>query len=125
MPQRNLGPNFRNANIQPGQPLGALSQTVTLLADNTPVLLNSMTQMLRLGSDNATAANRTFTLTNGYIDGQLLFLHFVTGGSTSAELADTGNVKLSAAWTPVIDGTLTLQWDDLDSVWRETARSAN
>jgi len=122
---RTLGPNFRSAEYQPGQPLGALSQTALLVADNTAVYPNAKTQFLRVGSNDTTAANRTFTLGNGYIDGQLLYLAFVTGSSTTAQLADSGNLKLSAAWEPTIDDTLTLMWDDTDSVWREIARVDN
>ncbi len=116
---------FRDGNLTPGQPLGALSQLASLGADNTAVLLLKKTQMLRISSNDTTAANRTFTLSNGYVDGQLLYLHMVSGSSTTCQLADSGNVALSAAWEPLQNDTLTLQWDQLSAIWREIGRVDN
>jgi hypothetical protein len=115
--------NFRDGYLDAGQPLGMLPQDVILVADDTSLVLNPKTSLLRLQSDNTTAANRTFTLQPGYVVGQELVIVFTSGASTTAQLLDAGNVALSAAWTPVLNGTLRLVWTG--SVWVETARSVN
>jgi hypothetical protein len=43
--------------------------------------------------------------------------------TNAGELLDSGNVKLSAAWTPNDNDTLTLVFDGAE--WIETARSSN
>ncbi len=98
------------------------SKTVTLTADNTAVTMADE-RLLLLGSDDTTATNRTFTLTASSIVGHQLLIIFTTGSSTTAELADTGIQKLSAAWTPVQYGALSLVSDGTN--WIETGRSAN
>jgi hypothetical protein len=115
--------NFHDGYMVVGQPLGALPQDVLLVSDNTVVMLQPKTALLKLQSDNTTAANRTFTLTDGYIIGQELLLIFVSAGATTAQLQDAGNVALSAAWEPTLDDTLTLRWSG--AKWLETARSDN
>jgi hypothetical protein len=100
-----------------------LPQDVLLIADNTPIILNPQTSLLRLQSDNTTATNRTFTLQPGYVVGQELVIVFTSAAATTAELQDSGTVALSAAWTPILNGTLRLVWTG--SIWVETARSVN
>lgn len=115
--------NFHDGYLDQGQPLGMLPQDLILTADDTPIILSPKTSLLRLQSDNTTAANRTFTITPGYVVGQELVIVFTSGGGTTAQLLDSGNVALSAAWTPILNGTLRLVWTG--SVWVETARSVN
>jgi hypothetical protein len=66
--------------------------------------------VIQLSSDNATASNRTFTLSaTGAIAGQI---YVIIGPATNAcEIADTSIQKLSAAWTPGDTDTLTLLFD--------------
>ena len=123
-------PNFRGGFLNQGQALGAISQTVLLTADNTVVNPAALAcQMINLESDNTTAANRTFTLTAGsgagLLDGQLLYLVFTSGSSTAAQLADSGNVILSAAWEPTLGDTLTLIYNARVAVWVELCRADN
>jgi hypothetical protein len=97
--------------------------TVSLTADNQAVTVG-MYRMIKLASDNATATNRTFTITAGQFIGQHLTL--IWDDTDAGELADnTANptVRLSATWTPTEDDTLTLVWDGDE--WFETSRSAN
>lgn len=115
--------NFHDGYMVVGEPLGALPQDVLLVADNTVIILSPKTAFLRIQSDNTTAANRTFTIPNGWLVGQELLLAFVSAGATTAQLADSGNVSLSAAWEPTEDDTLTLVWSG--SKWLEKARSTN
>lgn len=118
--------NFRDGNLVTGQPLGLTSITQTLTADNTVINPNSpLVSMINLESDNTTATNRTFTLINGQIDGQGLQLVFTSGSSTTADLQDTGNVVLSAAWQPTQYDSLSLVWSARVSKWVEVARADN
>lgn len=101
--------------------IGNGSQTpAQLTADDTAITLTA--SMVRITSDSATATDRTFTITDGDIDGQELVLMQITNAS---ELADSGNVRLSAAWQPDADDTLHLKWDETTGVWRELSRAAN
>lgn len=118
--------NFRSGDLVRGAPLGMNVRTVNLTADNqavTVVTPNELYSWLQVSSDDTTAANRTFTLAASALVGHTLLLSFVSGGATTAQLADTGAVKLSAAWEPVQYQTLTLVSDGTN--WLETSRSAN
>lgn len=99
---------------------------VTLTADNQ-VLNTTTNSYVRLQSDNATAANRTFVLTQGTFTGQWLTIEWV--GTLAGELVDdsaqngAGNHRLSATWTPTQYDTLSLLFNGTD--WIERGRSAN
>lgn len=121
-----LGDSFRSANILQGAPQGRISQTVTLTADNQVIDPSALgVSMINLESDNTTATNRTFTLINGQTEGQNLFIVFTSGSSTTADLQDTGNVKLSAAWQPTQDDSLMLVWNTRRTAWVEVTRADN
>lgn len=95
---------------------------VALTADDQAVTTTSRS-FITLTSDNATPANRTFTLGNG-TSGQRLTLMW-NDGTNAGELADTGNQKLSAAWSMSAAqySTLDLIYDGTN--WVELARSTN
>lgn len=97
------------------------STTTALTADDQAVTPGSNT-VLQLTSDNATAANRTFTLSaSGAITGQV---YVIIGPATNqCEIADTGIQVLSAAWSPTTGDTLTLLFDGTN--FNEIARSNN
>lgn len=114
--------NFRPGYLEQGSPLGNLRTNVMLSADNT-VINTSGVSYLAISSDNTTAANRTFTLTDSTLEGQVLYLVFEAGSSYTCQLADSGNVKLSAAWEPLQYDSLTLMWDKVAAAWVEIARS--
>lgn len=114
--------NFRPGYLEQGSPLGNLRTSVMLSADDT-VINTSGVSYLSLQSDNTTAANRTFTLTSSTLEGQMLYLVFESGSSYTCQLADSGNVALSAAWEPLQYDSLTLMWDHTASKWVEVARS--
>lgn len=120
--------NFRSGYVEQGQPLGMITGEVNLTADNQLVSANpdssTLYSLIRLSSDNTTAANRTFTLQAGVIAGQQLVLNFVSGASTTCQLADTGNAVLVAAWEPTQYDTLTLVWNEPNSVWQEVCRTS-
>lgn len=116
--------NFRPGYLNQGDPLGNTSLSVSLVADNTVV--NQVNYgKIEITSDNTTATNRTFTLTNGEMDGKMLYLVLVSGGATKADLQSSGNCKLSAAWQPDQYDTLHLMWSSSLSLWIEVARSTN
>lgn len=115
---------YRNANLQPGDILPLNSLAVILSADNQ--IINPTQPVLRLGSNDTTAANRTFGLAQGAYDGQLLYISFITGSSTTAQLlASAGNVLLQADWEPLQNDILLLIFDGNPNVlkWKEIARS--
>ncbi len=118
-------PNFRGGLLSQGQPLGNVSQTMTLTADNQVINPSGYWSMINLESDSTTASQRTFTILGSTLDGQALILMFTSGSSTTAELADSGNCLLSAAWTPTQGDVLTLVWNSRLAKWVETARVDN
>lgn len=103
--------------------LSTAGSTVALTADNQSVTTNT-TSFILLTSDNVTATNRTFVLSDGNNSGQRLTLMW-NDATNAGELADTGNCKLSAIWT--LSGnqyyTLNLIWDGTN--WVEIGRSNN
>lgn len=118
--------NFRSANLLSGSPLGAVDATVSLTADNQFVMTQGLS-LIRLQSNDTTATNRTFTLESGLnptMDpggNNLLTLIFESGSSNTCQLVNTGNVKLSADWTPVQYQSLVLRWDGF--YWIEVSRA--
>lgn len=117
-----MNPNFRSGYLQQGQPLGQTSRTQLLSADNQNVLLGDVSR-IDLVSDSTTATARTFTLEGATLDGYVLELCFISGSSTTCELADSGNVRLTAAWTPSQWDTLVLQWSQAAGAWLELSRA--
>lgn len=118
--------NFRSANLVTGSPLGAVDFTVNLTADNQFVMTQGLS-LIRLYSDNTTATNRTFTIQSGVnatMDpggNNLLTLIFEAGSSYTCQLVNTGNVKLTADWTPIQYQSLVLRWDG--QYWIEVSRA--
>jgi hypothetical protein len=97
------------------------STATALTADNQAVTPGSATR-IQLSSNDATATNRTFTLSaTGAITGQIYIL--IGPATNAAELADTGIQDLSATWTAGADDSLTLLFDGTNFI--ELARSAN
>lgn len=118
-----LNPNFHDGTLQQGQAFAAVTQTVLLQADNVTIDPATCT-FIYIGSNNTTASNRTFTLNASVVGaGHSLTLEFNTGASTTAQLADSGNCKLVAAWEPVQFDTLTLMYDG--TYWVEVARGTS
>lgn len=117
-----IGQNFHSANVVQGQPLGMISAQVLLTADNA-VIDPTGYSLILVGSDNTTAANRTFTLLASGLVGHTLVLTLTSAGATTCQLADSGSVKLSAAWEPLQFDTLTLVSDG--TFWLEACRSDN
>lgn len=119
------GESFRTGNLYPGMALGEAVSNVTLTADGQTVNPGRL-PFIRLNSDNATATSRTFILTNGSVDGQILHICLVGATSNRAELLSTGNVLLSGGtWTANVNDYIELQWDQLSAVWREVSRATS
>jgi len=113
--------NFRDGYMAKGTPLGATSTSVTLIADNTPLDMTGI-GLLLLGSNNTTAANRTFTLGVSKLVGHMLTITFTTGASTTAQLVNTGIQKLQADWEPTQYDSIQLISDGTN--WLEAGRGA-
>lgn len=100
--------------------------TVSLTADNQ-VVTTSNASYIALSSNNATATNRTFVLSQGSVAGHRLTLEWV--GTNAGELVDDsavsggGNHRLSATWTPTQYDIIELIWNGTD--WLELNRSTN
>jgi hypothetical protein len=100
--------------------------TVSLTADNQVVTVTNLSY-IALSSNNATATNRTFVLSQGSVAGHRLTLEWV--GTNAGELVDDsavsggGNHRLSATWTPTQYDTIELIWNGTD--WLELNRSTN
>lgn len=114
--------NFHDGYLETGGVLGKVRKEVMLIADDTNVNVVGITY-LALSSDNTTAANRTFTLTPGDKLGHELTIVFQSAGATTAQLADSGINKLSAAWEPTQYDSLRLMWDG--TYWVELSRADN
>lgn len=114
------------ADINGGLSINSSGSTVSLTADNQVVTVSDRSY-IRLSSNNGTAGNRTFVLTQSTRDGHILVLEWT--GTNAGELVDDsaqnggGNHRLSATWTPTQYDTLTLISNGTD--WVELARSAN
>lgn len=96
---------------------------VSLTADNQTVTPGADTR-IALSSNDATSTNRTIVLsTTGAVLGEIYILR--APSSNACELPDnTANgVRLSAAWTPDANDTLTLEFDG--TYFNETSRSPN
>lgn len=102
--------------------LKSSGSATSLTADNQAVTVGDRSHIF-LSSNDATATNRTFTLSNGSTDGQLLILAWK--GTNAGEIVAATNAKLSATWTPTQYDTLTLMWSTDAAAWLEISRSAN
>lgn len=105
------------------QAVGFVKSSASLTADNQAVTVGT-SSYIEITSDSTSAGARTFTLSNGVYTGQLLFVQ-LTGSTTTvvADLTDTGNLRLSAAWSGTGDDTITLIWTGTH--WAEISRSNN
>lgn len=108
-----MSDNFRDGYLDRKTEFGSISTVVQLVADGQAIVLDAGQGLLRLTSNNTTATNRTFTISDGNSEGQKLVIILESGASTTCELLSTGNVKLTATWTP-------LQWNALQLVWNGT-----
>lgn len=105
-----------------------LVTTGNLTADNQTVTVGTFSTLL-LTSDNATPANRTFTLSKGSYAGQrvtLIWKHASNSGQyvDDSTSPDGAVARLSANWEPSEFDALVLVWDG-DASWFEVSRSAN
>ena len=120
-----VGDNFRSEYLIQGQALGKNQVQVSLTADNqviNPYNIDNGYSMINIASDNTTAANRTFTLLAGQIDGHDLLLVFTSGSSTTAQLVNSGNVVLAGNWEPIQNDVLRLVWNAYAGKWLEVSR---
>ncbi len=115
--------SFRDGSLTQGGVIGLSSTTISLTADNT-IIDARMWAHINLESNNTTSTNRTFTLLNGVVDGQMLVMAFTAGSSFSAELISTGNVSMASSWKPLLGDTITLRWNARNSKWYQMGRGS-
>lgn len=107
----------RTGSVVPSQ----AQVTVAVTGDNQSVVPGSQNFII-FTSNDATAANRTITLSaTGAVPGAIYVL--VGPATNQLELADSGTAKLTAAWSPGPDDTLTLIFDGTSFL--EIGRAAN
>lgn len=92
---------------------------VSLTADNQAVTVGNLSFLL-LSSNNATATSRTFTLSSGLQDGQILTI-LIT--ANAAELLDSGNCNLASTFAMGVNDTISLVW--YGTTWYERGRADN
>lgn len=115
-----------NASVTFNSHMIGTGSTTALTADNQSVTVTNR-NYIRLSSDSAVAGDRTFVISSGVQDGQLLDLEWT--GTNAGELVDDfaatggGNGRLSATWTPTQYDVLSLRWNGTD--WIERSRSTN
>lgn len=95
------------------------STTVNLTADNQVITVGNFSN-IKLNSNNATSANRTFTLSNGLVEGQMLVIYPVVG---AAQLLDAGNVNIAGNFNFGVEDVLHLVW--IGNKWLQVSRSNN
>ena len=101
--------------------LAMASAAVSLTADGQTVTPGA-SRVIQLSSDNATATNRTFTLSaTGAITGSIYVI--IAPATNACELADTSIQKLSATWSPGAYDSITLLFDGTNFI--ELARADN
>ncbi len=96
------------------------SITVNLTADNQIITVGDIS-VIKLNSNNATAANRTFTLSNGLVEGHKLIIYVILG---AAQLLDnTSNVNIAGNFNFGLEDSIQLIWTG--TKWIQIARSNN
>lgn len=96
--------------------------TINLTADNQSVTVGNES-FLVLSTTNTTVNARTFTISNGLQNGQILVILFSGSGSQQCDIADTGNCNLTGGFTFQNGDTISLIW--YGSTWYETSRANN
>lgn len=115
--------SFRDGYLDRFTDFGSISSTTQLLADDQSIVQEQGQGVLLLTSDDTTAANRTFTIANGNVTGQRLTIVLTSATAAACQLANSGNVKLSAAWAPATQySNITLMWLTGAGVWVEVSR---
>ena len=98
------------------------SATINLISDDTLITITSSCMIMT--SDDATATNRTFTISDGATAGQLLIIEWIGAvGSKEAEILDAGSESgLNGTMTfDALDDTIMLKWTG--TYWRELSRT--
>ncbi len=122
----NVGLNTQNPlstlNIYGGLSIGKCD-SITITADNQAITVGNNSCIFLL-SDNGTATNRTFTLSDGLVMGQILILiNIDRDANDDIELVDNANTKLNGNWRPDKDNAIILMWNGFD--WVEISESQN
>lgn len=116
-----VGINTNNplTSLQINGGLSINSTTISLTADNQPITVGNFSN-IKLNSNGATAASRTFTLSNGLVDGQILIIYPIAG---AAQLADGGNINIAGNFNFGVEDVLQLVW--IGNKWLQVSRSNN
>ena len=107
--------------------LGYTPTTVSIVADNQVVDVSTK-NYVRLSSDNATATNRTVTLTRGTVFGQQLIIEYINFPNSlefidNSSLIGGGNLRIANGFGMNSFDILGLVWNGVD--WVQIFRSVN
>lgn len=111
--------NSPQTSLQVNGGVSITSITVNLTADNQLITVGDASH-IKLNSNNTTAANRTFTISNGLADGQIVTIYTIAG---AAQLADTGNINIAGTFNIGLEDVIQLIWTG--SKWLQISRSNN
>ncbi len=112
--------NYRDGYLNQGSAMPAVSKKVMLVADSASFTPDTC-QLIYVASDSTTTTDRTFTVGGSLVGaGHRLTLQFTAGSSYTAQLANSGNMKLVSDWLPLQYDCLQLMWDG--TYWNEIAR---
>jgi len=95
-----------------------LAEAIAAADDTTPSVANI--NVLKIGANTGSTA---ITQLDDAIAGQIITI-IITSATNSSTIADSGNFKLSGAFSPNADDTITLYTSN-GTTWHEISRSAN
>ena len=98
------------------------NSSITLTADNQSVNVGDESY-LRIASDNATSTNRTITLTDGLVTGQILFIECTSNAMEVADNAATNNTNTTITHAMGSGDVIQLIWNGTD--WIEVSFANN
>ena len=107
---------FKGNTLETGAISRKLQKSVTITADNQEVNVQRKS-VVKINSDSAVLADRTFVLRKGKDKAQVVQLRCDVNGGNQAELVDDSNVagagkiKLSGNWV------CSDKWDNLELQW--------
>ena len=96
-----------------------------LTADNQSVTVGNRSY-IRLSSNSTTPADRTFTITDGLVEGQTLIIESVSTGSNVASMEDGANLDVLGSCLTVLGGTgfsaMHFVWNG--TLWRQIGHNS-
>ena len=112
-----IGTTTANVGVDVNGSFSPRPTTISLTADDQVITVGNSSALI-LNSNNSSATSRTFTLSNGLQNGQVLYVIVATN---SAEVKDPPNCHLNSNYQMTVGKTLTLFW--YSPTWYEIGRN--